>query len=187
MFDKLSASSQPLSAASQPTLPPWKQVQLPPQAVPARQALGMYLDRASVSTATGSLGSHGPGSSDDNRNTRRTPCTTSCTPQRCCAWCCWSDQYHASDPQRILVHAAVPALVISLSTDATMLRVSCFGLRAYVPPKLLEQRSAILLFCRHRCVWPCVSWSVDTSRRKDACFIDRSACLVEPRTCDWHS
>ena len=43
-------------------------------------------------------------------------------------------------------------LVISLSTDATMLRVSCFGLRAYVPPKLLEQRSAILLFCRHRCV-----------------------------------
>ena len=35
--------------------------------------------------------------------------------------------------------------------------------------------------------WPCVSWSVDTSRCKHACFIDRSACLVEPRTCDGHT
>ena len=36
------------------------------QAVPARQDLGRYLD-----IATGSLVSHGLGSSDDNRNTRR--------------------------------------------------------------------------------------------------------------------
>ena len=35
--------------------------------------------------------------------------------------------------------------------------------------------------------WPCVSRSVDTTRRRHACLIDRSACLMEPRTCDWHT
>ena len=35
--------------------------------------------------------------------------------------------------------------------------------------------------------WPCVSWSVDTSQRRLACLTDRSACVVEPRTCDWHT
>ena len=57
---------------SQPASKHWKRIWLPPQAVPVRQALGISLDRKSDgSTATGSLGSHGPGSSEDNRNTRR--------------------------------------------------------------------------------------------------------------------
>ena len=46
-----------LLAASQPGLPPWKRMQLPPQAVPARQALGVYLDMV---MAPQPLGSSGP-------------------------------------------------------------------------------------------------------------------------------
>ena len=50
-----------------------------------------------------------------------------------------------------------------------------------------SSRDQLLLFCRrHRCVGH-VSWSADTSRRRHACLIDRCACLVEPRTCDWHT
>ena len=46
-----------LLAASQPSFPPRKQVQLPPQAAPARQDLGTHLDNLMVPKATGSLGS----------------------------------------------------------------------------------------------------------------------------------
>ena len=48
----------------------WKQVQLLVPVVLIQQDLGTCLD-SNCSTATGSLGSQGPGSSDDNRNTRR--------------------------------------------------------------------------------------------------------------------
>ena len=46
-----------------------------------------------------------------------------------------------------------PAQVISLSADASVLHVFCFGVWGALPPKLLEQRSALLLFYRsQRCV-----------------------------------
>ena len=53
--------------ASQPALLPWKQVQLPPQMVLTRRSWPS-LEQVDGSTATGF---HGPGSSDDSRNTRR--------------------------------------------------------------------------------------------------------------------
>ena len=43
-------------AASQPALPPWKQIQLPPQAVPARQALGTYFNIVMAPQPLGPLG-----------------------------------------------------------------------------------------------------------------------------------
>ena len=46
-----------LLAASQPVFPPCKRMQLPPQAVPARQALGIYLD---IVMAPQPLGPSGP-------------------------------------------------------------------------------------------------------------------------------
>ena len=58
-------------AALQPVLPHWKRMQRPSPVDPARQDLGKKLGHSDGSTATGSFGSHGPGSSDDNRNTRR--------------------------------------------------------------------------------------------------------------------
>ena len=48
----------------------WKHMQLLGPAALTRQDIGTCL-ASNGSTATGSLGSHGPGSSDDNRNTRR--------------------------------------------------------------------------------------------------------------------
>ena len=45
-----------------------KRMQNPSPVDPARQDLGIFLDIADGSTATGSLGSHGPGSSNDSRN-----------------------------------------------------------------------------------------------------------------------
>ena len=57
-----------LISASQPELLHKKLFQSPPQAALARQAFG----HGDVSTATGSLGTHGPRSSDDNKNARRT-------------------------------------------------------------------------------------------------------------------
>ena len=45
-----------LLAASQPALPPRKQVQLPPQAVPARQDIGTYLDNQMALQPLGPLG-----------------------------------------------------------------------------------------------------------------------------------
>ena len=47
---------QKLLAASQPRLPHWKQVQLLPQAAPARHALGIYLDRVLTPQPLGPLG-----------------------------------------------------------------------------------------------------------------------------------
>ena len=58
-------------AALQPVLPHWKRMQRPFPVDAARQDLGIHSDTLIGSTATGSLGSHGPGSSDDSRNTRR--------------------------------------------------------------------------------------------------------------------
>ena len=70
------------------------------------------------------------------------------------------------------------ALANGSSMTSIVLRVLCFGVRVYVPPKLFE-------FCSHRCVWPCASWSVGTSRHRHARFlIDPSTCLVQPRTRD---
>ena len=52
----------------QPVSPYRKRLQRQPPVVPARQALGIYLGMV---MAPQPQGSHGPGSSDDNRNTRR--------------------------------------------------------------------------------------------------------------------
>ena len=61
-----------------------------------------------------------------------------------------------------------------------MLLLFCFGLWVAIPPKLVEQRSTLLLTCSHCCVGrvPRVQWA-----RLDAdtlVLIDRSACLAEP-------
>ena len=70
------------------------------------------------------------------------------------------------------------ALANGLSMTSIVLRVYCFGLRAHVPPKLLE-------FCSHNAASghvPHGQWALlgtDT-----LVLIDRSACLVEPRTRD---
>ena len=45
-----------LSAASQPALPPWKRMQRLSPVVPARQALGIYLDMVVVPQPLGPLG-----------------------------------------------------------------------------------------------------------------------------------
>ena len=76
-----------------------------------------------------------------------------------------------------------PALVTSLSADTSVLRVcSASGLWSRLPPKLLEQSSAPLLFrcCGHRRAGrvPRGQWALlDTDM---LILIDRSACLVEP-------
>ena len=65
MEQNVSALTENVSSLSLGThMQKLKQMQLPPLAVPAQQALGIHF-------ATGSLGPHGQGSSDDNRNTRR--------------------------------------------------------------------------------------------------------------------
>ena len=63
-----------------------------------------------------------------------------------------------------------------------MLYVFCFGRLGRLPPKLIEQRSALLLFRSHRCVGHvCLMVSRHISLDSDhACLIDRSACLVVP-------
>ena len=68
---------------------------------------------------------------------------TACS-HTCCAW--------SAGLTSLCSARRRPALVISLSTDASVLRVFCFGLWVYIPPKLLEQRSALLLSGSHRCV-----------------------------------
>ena len=77
------------------------------------------------------------------------------------------------------MHVAVRAQVISLSVDTDVLLLFCFGLLVAIPPKLLEQRSTLLLTCSHHCIgrvprgqWACLD--SDT-----LVVIDRSACLVE--------
>ena len=70
-----------------------------------------------------------------------------------------------------------------LSVDTSVLLLSCFGLWVAIPPKLLEQRSTLLLTCSHCCVGrvPRGQWArVDSDT---LVLIDRSACLVEPCAC----
>ena len=43
-----------------------------------------------------------------------------------------------------------PAQVINLSVDTSVLLLFCFGLWVAIPPKLVEQRSTLLLTCSHR-------------------------------------
>ena len=57
--------------------------------------------------------------------------------------CCWTDQHHLRPLQLLCVEVILlpantrhPALVISLSTDAIVLRVFRPGLRVMIPPKL---------------------------------------------------
>ena len=66
---------------------------------------------------------------------------------------------------RLLRFCASP-LTESLSVDAIVLCVFRFGLRGALPPKLSVD--ATLRSCR-RCAWLRASWSVGTSRRRDAC------------------
>ena len=78
--------------------------------------------------------------------------------------------------------------MIGLSVDASVLHVSRFGLLCALPPKLLEQRSALLLFCRcHRCVGhvPRGQWALLDADM--LVLMDRSASLTGPCTCDWHT
>ena len=89
----------------------------------------------------------------------------------CCAWCAGLTSFLARRR---------PAQVISLSVDTSVLLLFCYGLWVAIPPKLLEQRSTLLLTCSHRCVGrvPRGQWA-----RLDSdtlVLIDKSACLVEP-------
>ena len=108
-----------------------------------------------------------------------TPCVTfSCTARSftCCAWSAGltSTTVLSLRAPRVKVwdlraqllwfaSTSVLALANGLSIISIVLRVYCFGLRAYVPPKLFE-------FCSHRCVWPCASCPVGTSRHRHARF-----------------
>ena len=82
------------SAASKPALPPWKLVQLPPQAVPGRQAPATYM----APQPLGPLDPR-PGSSDVNRNTRRRLDTLFKPRGWTCTKCCYAstpcEKYHA--------------------------------------------------------------------------------------------
>ena len=65
-----------------------------------------------------------------------------------------------------------------------MLLLFCFDLWVRIPPKLLEQRSALLLTCSHRCGGhvPRRQWARLDSDTLE--LIDPSACLVELCACD---
>ena len=100
-----------------------------------------------------------------------------CTLHTCCAW--FAGLTNTTPPiRRIFVHVAVPLWWIGLSTDATMHRVFCFSLRAYVPPKL-SSCSRCFGHVTHG-QWAHLDADIHA-------LIDQSACLVEPRTCDWHT
>ena len=108
-----------------------------------------------------------------------TPCVTfSCTARSltCCAWSAGltsTTVLSLSAPRekecdlraQLLWFASTSFLALAngLSMTSIVLRVYCFDLHAYVPPKLFE-------FCSNRCVWPCASWSVGTSRHRHARF-----------------
>ena len=96
---------------------------------------------------------------------------------------CWTDQ--SSCTFDVLLRSASHLTTHEgLSVDTSVSRVFCFGLCGRLPPKLLEQSSALLLFCSgHRRVGhvPHGQWALLGTHM--IVLIDRSACLVEPCTC----
>ena len=74
-----------------------------------------------------------------------------------------------------------PALVISLSTDASVLRVFCFGLGVHPAKAFQAEISAPALLPQPPLRWPCASWSIKHSSTQTCLhLIDWSACWEEP-------
>ena len=126
-------------------------------------------------------------------------CARSCT---CCAWSAGltSTTVLPLRALRVKVDVGVQVLwfrihvvhlVACLSTNTTVFREFCCGLRVYIPPKLshfdslsraLQLRSSPA--AAPSCVWPCASWSVGTARRRRVCIDRLSMSGGASHTCD---